>query len=74
MSNKEQRAFNHGVVCSAVLVIKSFGNDTIAREILDSAGLKSVSDLKKCGAGSYDVRALLPCLRATKEPYGGAQS
>jgi hypothetical protein len=62
MTPNEERAFKQGMIAAACIVMKAFDNDTIATEILGSAGLNSVEDIRSCGGDDYDVNLLRACV------------
>jgi hypothetical protein len=61
----EQRGVGIGMAIAAGIVMKSWGNDTYAREILGAAGLHTLEKLKASGVDQYDIDLVIPALAAT---------
>jgi len=61
----EQRGVGIGMAIAAGIVMKSWGNDTYAREILGAAGLDTLAKLKASGVDQYDIDLVIPALAAT---------
>ena len=57
------KAFRHGMVVAATLVAKTHDKPDIAKEILIAAGVRTIADIKTCGAGDFDVKALIAVVR-----------
>lgn len=58
--NDEQRGVGMGMAIAAGIIMRSWGNDTYAREILGAAGLDTLDKLRASGVDQYDIDALLP--------------
>lgn len=66
MSDPGAAPFTHGVVFAAGVCASTFGNDTIARELLEEVGITSVRQLRAMDIPTCDIdsiRHLLPELR-----------
>jgi hypothetical protein len=64
----EQRGVGIGMAIAAGIVMKIWGNDVYAREILGAAGLDTPDKLRAAGVDEYDIEALLPVI----DPYSAA--
>lgn len=53
-----------GMAMAAGIIMRCWGNDTYAREILTAAGLSSLADLQAAGVEQYDIDALMPALKS----------
>lgn len=62
----EQRATGVGMAMAAAIVMRCWGKEVIARQILDSAGLSTLEALKSYCVEQYDIDALLPALDTTE--------
>jgi hypothetical protein len=64
----EQRGVGIGMAIAASIIMKSWGNDTYAREILGAAGLDTLDKLKASGVDQYDIDALMPVVATEGQP------
>ncbi len=68
MDDKErQAAVGVGMAIAAGIVMSCWGDETIAGEILNAAGLRTVGDMREAGVDRYDIRLCLPVLRSFRE-------
>jgi hypothetical protein len=56
-----------GMAIAAAIVMRCWGDDTYASEILGAAGYRTVADLRADGVEWYDIRALAPVLHGFRE-------
>jgi hypothetical protein len=63
LRDAERKACGRGMAIAAGIVCGSFGQDTIAEEILGAAGFFSVADMKKAGVDPYDIKLCRNALR-----------
>lgn len=59
-AKKEQAAVGRGMAVAAGIIMRSWGTEVMARQILDSAGYDSVEKMKNDGIDQYDIDALKP--------------
>lgn len=62
-SEAEKRAFNCGMIVAAAVCVSAHGQDSVAEEILRSAGLTDRKTAKMAGADPYDLKILGPVFR-----------
>lgn len=60
---KDAKVFNRGMAVAAGICMSAHGAEVEAEEILRSAGLTSVKELRESGVDWYDIRILAPVLR-----------
>ena len=71
-TTSDQRAFQHGMVVAASVVMKVFDREEIARAILGAAGVSTVSEIMACGADDYDADLLRSCVKDATSSKGYA--
>jgi hypothetical protein len=57
------RGVSIGIVISAAYCARYHGEDTLAEELLEMAGLTTMADMRRIGADAYDVSALRGVMR-----------
>ena len=61
------KALGCGMVIAAGIIMSSYGDDTLAAEILHAAGATTVKDMRAMGVDTYDIRLLVPVLKHLRE-------
>lgn len=56
-------AIGCGMVIAAAIIVRTWGDDVQATEILGAAGLTTMDDMRRIGAEAYDVQPLRGVLR-----------
>lgn len=62
----EQRGVGIGMAIAAGIIMRSWGQETYAREILGAAGLDTLEKLKASGVDQYDIDALKSVVSASE--------
>lgn len=62
-----------GMAMAAGIVMRCWGNETYAREILKAAGLTHLRDLRSAGVEQYDIDALTPVLASLVPEEAGQE-
>jgi hypothetical protein len=62
----DEKHIGIGMAIAAGIIMRVWGDDVHALEILGAAGLDTVEKLKACGVEQYDIDALLPALATTE--------
>lgn len=65
LEKARDRGFYQGLAYAAGFICDDHGEESIAAELLDTAGITNGSELRRLGGESYDVRK---CRAAFKEP------
>lgn len=63
----EERGIGIGMAIAAGIIIRSWGQEVYAREILGSAGLDTLEKLKASGVDQYDIDALMSVVATATE-------
>jgi len=67
---REAALIGQGMAIAAAILMRVWGDEVQAREIMGAAGYKTVSDLKRDGVDDYDIEALTPLLRNGRAFHG----
>lgn len=59
----EDRGVGIGMVIAASIIMRSFGDDTIAEEILGAAGITTLDAMRRFGVEAYDAMPLRGVMR-----------
>ena len=71
MREAESRGVGCGMVIAAAIIVRVWGDEVQALEILGAAGARSMADLRAWGCDAYDVwplRGVLRSLWRRKQP------
>jgi hypothetical protein len=58
----EERGVGIGMAIAAGIIMRSWGQEVYAREILGAAGLDTLENLKASGVDQYDIDVLIPVI------------
>lgn len=70
MIGGSDRAVGVGMAIAAGIIMRVWGENTMAGEIMGAAGLDTLEKLRECGVDQYDIDALMPILTASAEVKG----
>lgn len=65
LRSEEQRHTAVGMIMAASKIMRTWGAETMATEILNSVGVKTLPDLEALGVEPFDIGPLLPLLEAS---------